>query len=179
MCYVLDVGGGEHPCGDVVLDIIPPINKLNNVEYVVGDACNLPFRSNSFSKVISYGSLNYFSDDIKFFREVSRVLRIEGFVVISVFTYYSFLINCIDLLKRDPIGAFKLIFNTIRRRYRWYTVKSLIDRLTYCGFKVIMSYRNVSFAWRPTTTPHNILVVAIPSSSTLKLDFLATLTNKL
>jgi ubiquinone/menaquinone biosynthesis C-methylase UbiE len=160
MCYVLDVGGGEHPCGDVVLDITPLISKLN-VEYVVGDACNLPFRSNSFSKVVSYGSLNYFSDDVKFFKEVSRVLKIEGLVVVSAFTYYSFLINCIDLLKRNPIGAFKLIFNTIRRRYRWYTVKSLIDRLAYCGFKVIMVYRNVSFYWRPTITPHNILVVTI------------------
>jgi ubiquinone/menaquinone biosynthesis C-methylase UbiE len=160
MCYVLDVGGGEQPCGDVVLDITPPINKLN-VEYVVGDACNLPFRPNSFSKVVSYGSLNYFSDDVKFFKEVSRVLKIEGFIIVSALTYYSFLINCIDLLKRNLIGAFKLIFNTIRRRYRWYTVKSLMDRLAYCGFKVIMIYRNVSFDWRPTTSPHNILVTAL------------------
>jgi ubiquinone/menaquinone biosynthesis C-methylase UbiE len=161
MCYVLDVGGGRNPCGNVVLDILPQTGKFD-VDYVVGDACNLPFRSNCFSKVVSYGSLNYFSDDVKFFKEVSRVLKEEGFVVVSVYTYYSFLVNCVDLLKRNPFGASRLVFNTIRRRYRWYTVKSLIDRLAYCGFKVVMVYRNVSFYWRPTTTPHNILVVTIP-----------------
>jgi SAM-dependent methyltransferase len=160
MCYVLDVGGGEHPCGDVVLDITLPISKLN-VEYVVGDACNLPFRSNSFSKVVSYGSLNYFSDDVKFFKEVVKVLKEEGLIVISVFSYYSFLVNCLGLLKRNQFGAIKLVFNTIRRRYRWYTnVKSLKNRLTYCGFKVVMIYQNVNFYWRPTTTPHNILIAA-------------------
>jgi ubiquinone/menaquinone biosynthesis C-methylase UbiE len=159
MCYVLDVGGGRNPCGNVVLDILPQTGKFD-VDYVVGDACNLPFRSNCFSKVVSYGSLNYFSDDVKFFKEVFRVLKIEGLVVVSALTYYSFLINCIDLLKRNPIGAFKLVFNTIGRRYRWYTIKSLKNRLTYCGFKVVMIYENVNFYWRPTTTPYNILIAA-------------------
>jgi hypothetical protein len=48
MNYILDVGGGNFPRGQVVLDISVPLRRLQ-VEYVIGDACYLPFRSNSLS----------------------------------------------------------------------------------------------------------------------------------
>jgi SAM-dependent methyltransferase len=83
--YVLDIGAGEFPRGDVALDVSPPRNRVA-VDYVVGDACHLPFRSNVFHKVLSYGALNYFSSDVKLFEEVARVLKKGHLFVVSVYT---------------------------------------------------------------------------------------------
>jgi SAM-dependent methyltransferase len=91
--YVLDVGGGNFPRGQIVLDIIMPSHRLQQVEYVIGDACHLPFRSNSFSTIVSYGAINYFSNDVRFLEEVGRILTIEGVLILSAYTYYSLMIN--------------------------------------------------------------------------------------
>jgi len=159
LCRILDIGGGDHPCGDIVIDLVSP-SKTSGVDYVVGDACYLPFRSNVFLRVVSYGALNYFFDDGMFFKEVARIMKRDGILLLSAFSYYSFFVNFLDVLGRNPSGAFKLAFNTIRRRYRWYSVGNLMKKLTYSGFKVIKAYQNVSFFWRPTSKPYNILVVA-------------------
>jgi SAM-dependent methyltransferase len=168
--YVLDVGAGELPRGDVALDISPPRNRVA-ADYVVGDACHLPFRSNAFRKVLSYGALNFFLSDVKFFEEVARTLKRGHLIVVSAVTYYSLVVSFLSLLKRNPFGAFKLLYNFMRRRYRWYTVGSLASVLTRAGFKVVKSYPNVCFHWRPTTRPrpttkpHNILVAAINATT--------------
>jgi SAM-dependent methyltransferase len=158
--YVLDIGAGESPRGDVALDISPPRNRVA-VDYVVGDACHLPFRSNAFHKVLSYGALNYFSSDAKLLEEVARILKKGHLIVVSALTYYSLVVSFLSLLKKNPFGAFKLLYNFMRRRYKWYTVSSLMSALTRAGFKVVKSYPNVCFHWRPTTSPHNILVAAV------------------
>jgi ubiquinone/menaquinone biosynthesis C-methylase UbiE len=79
MNHILDVGGGNFPRGQVVLDISVPSRRLQ-VEYVIGDACCLPFRSNSFSTILSYGAVNYFSNDIRFLEEAKRVLINGGII---------------------------------------------------------------------------------------------------
>lgn len=85
--YVLDIGAGESPRGDIALDISPPPSRVA-ADYVVGDACHLPFRSNAFHKVLSYGVLNYFSSDVKLFEEVARILKKGHLFVVSVYTYF-------------------------------------------------------------------------------------------
>jgi len=158
--YTLDVGGGAYPRAQVVLDIHPPVSKPN-ADYVVGDACHFPFRSNSFKIVVSYGAVNYFSNDAKFLEEVKRVLRSDGILILSSLTNYCMMLSFIKLLGRNPAGALKLALNAIRRRYRWYTLKGLANKVESAKFKVVRAYPNVLFPWRPTTAPYNILVGAV------------------
>jgi SAM-dependent methyltransferase len=158
--YVLDVGGGNIPRGHIVLDISMPSLRLQHVEYVIGDACHLPFRSNSFSKIVSYGAINYFSNDMCFLEEVRRILVNKGFLILSAFTYYSLIINFFYYLKNKPLGALRLILNFLRRRYRWYTLKGLVNKLGRKGFIILKAYSNVTIPWRPTKTPHNLLIIA-------------------
>jgi SAM-dependent methyltransferase len=159
--YVLDVGGGNFPRGHIVLDISMPSRRLQHVEYVIGDACHLPFRSNSFSTIVSYGAINFFSNDIRFLEEVRRILTNEGFLILSALTYYSLMINFLYYLKNNPLGALRLILNFLRRRYRWYTLKGLTNKLSRNGFIILKACPNVTIPWRPTKTPHNILVIAV------------------
>ena len=159
--YVLDVGGGSYPVGHIVLDISIPSHKRQEVEYVIGDACHLPFRSNSFSTIVSYGAINFFSNDIRFLEEVRRVLTNEGFLILSALTYYSLIINFFYYLKNNPLGALRLILNFLRRRYRWYTLKGLTNKLSSNGFIILRAYPNITIPWRPTKTPHNILVISL------------------
>jgi SAM-dependent methyltransferase len=158
--YVLDVGGGNFPRGQIVLDINMPSHRLQQVEYVIGDACHLPFRSNSFSTIVSYGAINFFSNDMRFLEEVRKILTNKGFLILSALTYYSLIINFFYYLKNNPLGALRLILNFLRRRYRWYTLKGLTNKLSCNGFIILRAYPNITIPWRPTKTPHNILVIA-------------------
>ena len=158
-CCVLDVGGWIFPRGNLVLDIRTPNN--GTVEhYVIGDACHMPFREKCFSRIESHGSLNYFSSDISFFHEVRRTLRENGILMISANTYYSLTINLIKVLLNNPKGSLRLILNTIRRRYRWYSPRTLQRALEKGGLTTFRIYPNVSLYWRPTRTPHNLLAIA-------------------
>jgi SAM-dependent methyltransferase len=159
--YVLDVGGGSNPVGHIVLDISIPSHKRQEVEYVIGDACYLPFRSNSFSIIVSHGAINFFQNEMYFLKEVRRVLANKGFLILSALTYYSFMINFFYYLKSNPLGALRLILNFLRRRYRWYTLKGLTNKLSRNGFIILRARPNVTIPWRPTKTPHNILVIAV------------------
>jgi SAM-dependent methyltransferase len=159
--YVLDVGGNNIPRGHIVLDISMPSHRLQHVEYVIGDACHLPFRSNSFSTIVSYGAINFFSNDMRFLEEVRRILTNKGLLILSALTYYSLIINFFYYLKNNPLGALRLILNFLRRRYRWYTLKGLTNKLSSNGFMILRACPNITIPWRPTKTPHNILVISL------------------
>ena len=52
------------------------------VEFVVGDALNLPFQNDSFSVVISFDLLEHIADQEKAVEEMTRVLKPEGLLII-------------------------------------------------------------------------------------------------
>jgi SAM-dependent methyltransferase len=156
--YILDVGGGAFPKGNVALDIRAPDNRTVE-HYVVGDACHMPFRDKCFVRIVSHGALNYFPSDVLFFQEVSRILRENGSLVISAITYYSFFINLISVSRRNPVGSLRLLLNTLRRRYRWYNSRNLQKTVEKALLTPVRIYPNVSLCWRVTKTPHNILAI--------------------
>ncbi|HEY7315013.1 MAG TPA: class I SAM-dependent methyltransferase, partial [Gemmataceae bacterium] len=49
----------------------------------LGEAENLPFRDHSFDNVLSVGAFNYFNDPLKSLREMARVVKPGGLVVVS------------------------------------------------------------------------------------------------
>ena len=53
------------------------------VHLVLGEAEALPFCDNTFDNVLSFGAFNYFSDPLKSLREMARVVKPEGLIVVS------------------------------------------------------------------------------------------------
>lgn len=54
-----------------------------NVRLLLGEAESLPFRDNTFDNVLSFGAFNYFNDPVKSLREMARVVKPEGLIVVS------------------------------------------------------------------------------------------------
>lgn len=53
------------------------------LEYFVGNAASLPFEDQTFDAVFHFGALNVFSDRAKALREISRVTKVGGRVVLG------------------------------------------------------------------------------------------------
>lgn len=64
----LDVGCGSLQQGDFNIDV----QKQLGVD-VVADGCHLPFRSNTFQRVVSHHSLEHMDDPLQGLREMVRV----------------------------------------------------------------------------------------------------------
>ena len=87
---ILDLGCGNDPyyhdavqCNIVCLDIIPTLKT-----HLVSDAGKLPFRPNSFDKVISVNSLYYFDDPVNAVKSVHGTLKKNGkFILVLPFFY--------------------------------------------------------------------------------------------
>jgi hypothetical protein len=79
---------------------------------------------------------------------------------LSGYTYYGFAISLLHLLKNNPFDALRLTLNSLRRRYRWYRLERLENKVKREGFKILAAYPNVTFPWGPTKTPHNLLITA-------------------
>ena len=71
----------------VALDLTPEqmikaVEKFKNTHFVRGDAENLPFKDDVFDASISAGSIEYWPDPLKGIKEMARVTKPEGRVVV-------------------------------------------------------------------------------------------------
>lgn len=55
----------------------------DRIDYVIGNACALPFRDNSFDKLYCFTGVGHFPDRRKAFKEMARVVKPGGKVVLS------------------------------------------------------------------------------------------------
>jgi len=75
---ILDVGCGDVPKGDVNLDLFYYRKGRN---FVLGEAHNLPFKDETFTKVYSKHCLEHLESPLTFFVEARRVLAKRGVLV--------------------------------------------------------------------------------------------------
>ncbi len=102
------------------------LRNLENIHLSLGDVHNLPFKHESFSKVVSVSAFHYFEYPQEALNEFYRVLKPEGSLVI------------VDWC-RDPIyfKLFDMFFRRINRPYiRSYTVQEIQAMLTNEGFAI-------------------------------------------
>ena len=62
-------------------------NKLNRLSYQVADACNLPFKENTFTHVLGGCNFSFIQDREAALGECARTLRTKGILCISSFYY--------------------------------------------------------------------------------------------
>lgn len=87
---VLDIGSGQNPIYQKLMKgtIINLDMKKTGKNHVIGDADFLPFRKNSFDKIIIVNSLYYFKNPFKVLESISRLLKKDGrIVMVNPFLY--------------------------------------------------------------------------------------------
>ena len=117
-------------------------NKYNNIglkpKFIVGSGVKIPFDDNKFDMVCAIGYIQYFIDPSQTLKEISRVLKPGGSLIIQSFQNYPF-----KPLFFGKIRKFlRLIYYKIRNReYLDYSnipySKKELDKLLYNhGFKI-------------------------------------------
>lgn len=107
--------------------------------FVEGDAMKLPFRDNYFNKIIMSEVAEHLPDDLGGLKEVYRVLKQGGFLVLTVPNWhYPFLWDPLNwVLQRlgahVKSGFFAGIWNQHIRLYRLEEIESVLSR---AGFKI-------------------------------------------
>lgn len=125
---VLEIGSGISPVftswdrivySDVSLSAMNMLKKmLGKGQFVVADAANLPFEDHSFSHVIASEVLEHLADDQSALREISRVLKPDGVLVIT-FPHRRFYFSYDDRFVKH---------------YRRYEISDMVTRLKESGF---------------------------------------------
>jgi len=87
---VLDVGCGrgdptkmlsgkcDYIIGVDVSNVFDRSKISANLDFLQADALNLPFKDESFDAVVSFDVIEHVQDDLKFLREIKRVLKRGG-----------------------------------------------------------------------------------------------------
>ena len=57
--------------------------RRNQARFIVGDASNLPFKSNTFNKLFTVNTLYFWNDNAAVLNEFSRVLKEDGILVLT------------------------------------------------------------------------------------------------
>ena len=97
-----------------------------NINFVVGDACSLPFKDGVFDRCLCIEVLEYVSDDMKAVNEMRRVSEINAEIILAVpNANYPFI--------RDPIGymnpKYALTLKSWGHTIRLYDERSIFDLL--------------------------------------------------
>jgi SAM-dependent methyltransferase len=105
----------------------------NNIEFILGDAMDIPLLDNTISTVISTECLEHIYDDKKALSEMSRILQPDGILILTV-------------PGRDIPNHEKLPYQFDYRRYTIDNLENLllnnkfkdieIDEIFYMGFSV-------------------------------------------
>lgn len=116
---------------------------------LVGDACHLPFPSNSFDKVICTGVLMHLADEFAALKEMARVLRCGGLLVCSMnnsLSLFSLLMRVHNASKQGFIQNYRSV-----RTYRKYLRRLgfQIQGIRGDGLVTPVSFRMGRFSFPP------------------------------
>jgi len=105
---------------------IAKVLSENKCNFIVGNAEKLPLKSEVFDKVVSVCALEHFRNDVKAIQEMSRIVKPDGVLVLTVdsFTYKG--------VKKEIQDKHKVRHHVVN----YYSVSKLTKKVEKCGFKV-------------------------------------------
>lgn len=124
--------------------------KYPEAKFLVGDALNLPFSDNYFDKVFSIAVFHHIPSGefrLQFLKEVRRVLKQEGLLILTVWDLWR-RVASLKLLTKFTIFKifgksgldFKDVFvpwgKKVKRYYHHFTKRELINLVKKEGFKI-------------------------------------------
>lgn len=111
-----------------------------NIKFVSGDLHKIPFKDNSFDKIVISEVLEHVKKDVVVLKEINRILKPEGILVISVPSLnYPFLWDPINFLllrlfdTHIKSGFWSGIWNG---HLRLYKLNDLMANIKKAGFKI-------------------------------------------
>lgn len=117
--------------------------KKRKIEFVLGDSHTLPFKDNTFDKVVASEVLEHLVDDERALREIFRILKPNGIIIISVPSInYPFFWDPINWILQRLFnmhikrGFFSGIWNDHLRLYRLQDIRKKFEK---AKFKVLSS----------------------------------------
>lgn len=125
---------GCETCGiDISKDAIKRAKRLakrekTSLDFIVADAEELPFKDESFDKIVCSSSLEHFNMDLKALKEMNRVLKPNGTIIL---TTDSFTYPISKELKEEHRKKAHVV--------NYYTRESLEEKFEISGFKMIQS----------------------------------------
>ncbi len=137
-------------------EMVQPLNG-NQVEFIQGDACELPFEDNSFDRVLAVECIFHFPSRERFFEEVNRVLRPGGSLTLSDFVPSPVYLP-ISWASSKLLNRFNM-FGTCHVHYTLGRYKTLAGRQQFS-----LSGRNITRNTLPTYTYLKQLISGTSSS---------------
>lgn len=166
---VLDIGGNDGSLLDFyngekyILDIVPnalKIAKSRSCKVCISDMHILPFKDNTFDTVLLINTFEHSYDPFKVLKEVKRVLKIDGLIVIDVPNARSIkqLYNLLFLAEPLPSGN-SILKSKRPNHFFQYTSKLLYTVLYRSKFRDIKI-----FGKGPVKKPFNYFFKMLPKS---------------
>lgn len=159
---------------------------ITNVTYVRGDATHLPFKSNTFDRVLSISTLEHTDDDVAILKEMLRVLKPGGTCVISIPTAKLLFIPSLAVhlpgwLKTPFQSAirnahtaeeYQRLSNHHFAHQRLYTAAKLVPQLKKIGFKLHnLRYHISVFGLIPHNLVHSLRIFEWKKTKTTSYSF--------
>jgi SAM-dependent methyltransferase len=126
------------------------LTNSDRVSFIEGDACAMPFPSDSFDRLVAVESVFHFPSRIKFLREARRVLKSNGQLVLS-----DFVLNGSKL----PSTLIKIFLhgNPMERFY------GRVNSTTMAGYSLMTAMLGMRLV-----ESHNVTAQTLPTYSFLK-----------
>jgi len=129
--------------------------RKNNINFIIYDGIRFPFPDNHFDIICSFASMEHFSDPDNIIREMKRVLKKGGHILISFAPFYYPLGS--HLYRYIYIPWCHIIFPTksLLKAYHelsgiWYPFEKNLNKMSYrrfmnmiSSFKLLVLYKNI------------------------------------